>query len=64
MRLVALDKNEREVREGDTILSFRGESFTFYNVHTNGKVIARQEGHDLGREYFPSVFGLTIEERE
>lgn len=61
-RYVTRDKDGREVKVGDTVTSFRGETMVFQGVTRppmagkSAKVLAD------GREYYAEVFDLTITE--
>lgn len=66
---IVRDSTGREVLPGDQI-TFRGEPWTFEYISrvpgdgtaTNGKiVVSHQDGYK--REYYPSVFDLTVEKR-
>ncbi len=56
------------IAPGDTVLSFRGEAFTFVGVSRPplpGKsakvIVAHQDVPGATREYYDSVFGLNVE---
>lgn len=54
-----LNAEGKVMREGDPIVSFRGEPYTFVNCFHPRKIYAR-DAQGRGREYYPSVFELLI----
>ena len=50
----------RVIKAGDTVTNFRGEEWEFLYWHTNGKIVVKSQAWPNGREFFPSVMGLTL----
>ena len=69
MRLVHKDTG-REVREGETVISFRGEAAIVtgwrepHKPSSTGRVYVKEIASGFGREFFPGVFGLVFVEKE
>ena len=55
----AVDKDGKRVKEGDTVVDFRGRDWTFISVGTGNRVNVKDKD-SLTREFFPSVFDLNI----
>lgn len=49
------------VQEGDKLTSFRGESYTFVDCAHPRKIYVK-DSKGRGRELYPSVFDVRIEE--
>ena len=59
--IVTRDSDGSEVREGDEIEDFRGETWLFIMATSSSKVYVRKKGVERNtRELFPSVFKLHI----
>jgi hypothetical protein len=53
-RMVARRADGTIIKEGDTVRSFRGDTWTFISLSNRGKVFVKDA--NLSREFFPQVF--------
>lgn len=59
-----------EVKTGDTLTDFRGETAIFksfeepHKPSSTGKVYSKREGSEYSSQNYPSVFGLKIVEHQ
>lgn len=63
-----VNENGLEVKVGDKVKCFRGNEYTLKGFTppkhdaSTGRVYAKMDGSEYGREFFPQVFDLTIKE--
>ncbi len=64
-----LDKNNQELKKGDLIKDFRGEVWTFISAtrstdeaHSGKVYVGKPDEEFGGREFYASVFDLTVQE--
>lgn len=55
-----LREDDTEVKEGDTIIDFRGKPWTFLMVTRANKIYAKDQEKNWKQEFFKDVFKLRI----
>jgi hypothetical protein len=61
MKYTVTRKDGTVVAEGDKIVSFRDETWTFLAVTRGGsRIYASHDAKGYKQEFFPTVFNLTI----
>lgn len=63
-RVKVLREDGTEVAEGDVIVDFRGDKWTFVMVTSGHKIYAKAIGRDWKQEFFQTVFKLAIVEED